>query len=482
MHLVRWLAGTPILSVIEPYRQKILSDVLDTIDDDGRVTYNLALLGRAKKNGKSLDLCLAALFACVANDSIRGNDCYVVASDEGQANDDLDLTKKLIAVSPHLRARLVVQNKSILRKDGKGLITILPGKDVAGQHGKSYRFLGIDEIHTARDWSLLEALALDGTRLDCQQWITSYASIHHRPGVPLFDLLATGKRGDDPRMYFSWYAADFTTDPAFTNLDPEHRANPSLASFAPDYLSQQQRRLPSHVYRRLHLNLGGSPEGSAFSAEMIMDAVTRGVRIRKPERGIQFFGFADMSGGSRDDSTFGVAYRDADGRAVLAHVLNQGSPCPHDPRAAVERFVPVCREYGITHVVGDGYAGQTFLHDFLRLGIAYDVCTLPASKLYEMLEPHLNAHEIMLLDHAELESQFLGLVWKGGKITHAGNEHDDYANAATGALLLALDPAPPIDTEMTDEERWSIRRMFLHPGEISGLDPADYGGNFLERF
>ena len=34
------------------------------------------------------------------------------------------------------------------------------------------------------------------------------------PGVTLFDLCAGGRAGTDPRMLFSWYAADYTTDPA----------------------------------------------------------------------------------------------------------------------------------------------------------------------------------------------------------------------------------------------------------------------------
>jgi hypothetical protein len=207
LHVVNWLDHTPILPTIEPYRRQILSDVLDTYDGP-RVRYNEALLGRAKKNAKSLDLVLAALFCCCANPSVHGNECFIVATDEGQADDDLDLLKKLVRASPHLLARLTIREKSVVRKDGRGHITILPGGDVAGTHGKTYRFLGLDEIHTQRDWSLLEALALDPTRPDAQRWITSYASIHHRPGVPLFDMLATAKRGDDPNFYLSWYAAD----------------------------------------------------------------------------------------------------------------------------------------------------------------------------------------------------------------------------------------------------------------------------------
>src|SRR5262249_11188936 len=158
------------------------------------------------------------------------------------------------------------------RKDGKGFIEILPGKDVAGQHGKSYRFLGIDEIHTQANWALLEALELDPHRPDAQRWITSYASVFHKPGIPLFDLLKLAREDTDPHLYCSWYSADWCSDPKSMELQTgEERANPSLATIGGmEYLQQQKLRLPGHIYRRLHLNLPGLPEGAAFSVEAIL--------------------------------------------------------------------------------------------------------------------------------------------------------------------------------------------------------------------
>ena len=193
--LVKWLDGSPILPLIEPYRRKIFWDVLDSVDDTGRMTYNLALLGRGKKNCKSLDLVLAALFACVANDPPRGNDIYLIANDEGQANDDLSLCKKLVAISPHLLSRLVIRDKMIVRKDNRGTITILPGRDAIGLHGKTYRAALFDEIHGYRDWALLEALALDPHRDDSQMILTSYASVFHKPGVPLLRFAPARQSG-----------------------------------------------------------------------------------------------------------------------------------------------------------------------------------------------------------------------------------------------------------------------------------------------
>ena len=58
---LKWIDGRPLLDVIEPYRRRIFTEALYTIDPDGRPRYNLVLSGRAKKNWKSADLCLSAL-------------------------------------------------------------------------------------------------------------------------------------------------------------------------------------------------------------------------------------------------------------------------------------------------------------------------------------------------------------------------------------------------------------------------------------
>jgi hypothetical protein len=91
-------------------------------------------------------------------------------------------------------------------------------------------------------------------------------------------------------MLVSWYSADWCTDPKFAELtEPELRANPSIASFGAGYLETQKRRLPLHRYRRLHLNLPGAPENSAFNADMVMACVVPGRRQLDPRNGISCF-------------------------------------------------------------------------------------------------------------------------------------------------------------------------------------------------
>jgi hypothetical protein len=430
---LNWIDGTPLPAHIEPYRWRLFDQAFERVAGVAFV-YNLILAGKAKKNWKTSDLMLACWYALL-EDSPGGNQVYIVANDEDQAGDDLTLAKKLHRANPLLQDWTTVKKNVIERKDGQGFIEVLAAGDAIGSHGKTYRLLAVDEIHGYKNWDLLEALAPDPSRLDCQQWITSYASLFHKPGSPLFDLLQAGRLGRDPRMLFSWYAADFTTDSEFADKRPEERANPSMASWGnPDYLTQQQRRLPAHKYRRLHLNLPGLPEGSAYQPEPIMDAVERNVSERPYQPGLTYSAFVDMSGGSSDDATLAIAHLDADDRVVLDRLINQGPPPPFDPNQAVDRFVRELDAYHLRAITLDAYAGLTFRRQFEIQNVACRVSDRSKSEIYEAFEPIVNSRRVVLLDLPTLEQQLLGLIWRGSRIDHQAGEHDDWANAAAGAV------------------------------------------------
>jgi hypothetical protein len=434
---LKWLDGSPLLDHVEPYRCEIFSKMLDSFDPDDRPLYNMGVFGRGKKNWKSADLVLAGLYCLVIRRSPLGNDGIIVASDEGQAADDLGLAKKLVAVNRDLHAEIETLAKELRLRDGTGSLRILPGRDVAGSHGKTYGFLGVDELHTWKDWSLLEALAPDPTRTDALTWITSYDTLFNTSGVPLYDLKQLGKAGSDPRMLFSWYSGgDLCTDPAFANLAPEERANPSLRSW-PDgdkYIEQQRTRLPTGRFRRLHLNLPGAPEGAAFNQEKILACVVSGRRSLPPERGRRYFAGVDLSGGSNDDAVLAIAHLD-DKVVVIDLVVKQAGGPPFNPRDAIRQFAAILSQYRISRVFGDAYAGTTFREDFRGFGITYEMRSSSASELYEALEPVLNAGEVELLDHPIAIEQLVCLVWRGNRITHEANSHDDHANAV--ALVVS---------------------------------------------
>jgi hypothetical protein len=463
---LRWLDGTPLLDHIEPYRRDLFTKALDSFDDRGCPLYSMVLAGRGKKNAKSLDLILSALFVLVIRRSVQGSDGFILANDADQAADDLSLAKKLVAANADLRAEIEVLSTELRLRDGSATLKVLPAKDVAGAHGKSAAFIGYDEIHGYKDWSLMEALQPDPTRADCLQWVTSYASLFNTAGAPLHDLMQIGLTNKDPRLLFSWYSADHCTDPAFADLPGEQRANPSMCSW-PDglgYLETQRARLPTGRYRRLHLNLPGSPEGAAFDQGAVLRCVVTGRRSLSWQDGTRYIAAVDMSGGSSDDAVLAIAHR-VDRTVVLDLIAKQPGPPPFDPRYAVARFCDVLQQYKIVKVYGDAFGGQTFRKDFQARDIVYEVRSASASDLYERLEPVLNAGELELLDQPTLIEQLVSLVWRGTKIAHEHGAHDDHANAlalAVSVIRAAIThPEPPIVAPAI----WSSRIGWLGSGQ-----------------
>ena len=457
-----WLDGRPLLDTIEPYRRELFMRAFYEFREDGSLKYNLVLAGRGKKNHKTSDVVIGGLFKLLIPEGWQGNDVLVVANTEDQAGDDLDLAKKLVRANPNLSAELEIQAKEIRRLDGRGAVKILPSRDAIGSHGKTAIFVAFDEIHGFRNWDLLEALQPDPTRTDVQMWMTSYDTIYSEPGVPLVDLKKRGMAGDDPRMLFSWYSGEFCTDPAFAGLPAEQRANPSMASWpeGPAYIEQQRKRLPTSKFRRLHLNLPGAIDGAFYDADALVRAIVPGLRVLSPDRAQRYVGFVDMSGGSNDDATLGIAHMEGRRRVLDLLVSQDGKP-PFNPRNAVTKFVRYLREYRFTRVIGDAYAGLTFRNDFEEHGIAYRVSERSKTELYEALEVLLNAGEVELLDLPKMQEQFLTLIVRGSRVDHPNGDHDDWANSAAGAAVLA------------SEGRFTTRRDEFREPRIEGLSGYD---------
>jgi len=234
-----------------------------------------------EENWKTSDLIFASIYRLLAWPSEKGNDCYILANDEEQAG-DIWVGKEDNRDEFRPGQEVQVLQKEIVRKDGRGKLQILPARDAVGQHGKTYLMAAFDEIHGYRSHDLFEALAPDPTRQDVLIWITSYAGIRHAPGIPLYDLMQAGKRGDDPRLFFSWYGGDYTTDTELADAAPEQRANPSMAGWKnPGYLPQQRAGCHAQVSPPSS-KLARRTDGAALSGEHVVSAIVTG-RKRLPE-------------------------------------------------------------------------------------------------------------------------------------------------------------------------------------------------------
>jgi Phage Terminase len=444
--LLTWIDGRPLLDVMEAYRQTILREALFTFREDGAPHYRRVLTGRGKKNSKTTDAVLAALYKCLVWQSAgaKQNQCYYVASDLAQANDDLELTKLLIRRNPVLSAELTLKANIVERKDGQGFIEILPARDAVGLHGKTYLFLVVDEFHAQRTYDLLMALEIDRTRADAVQWFASYASLYRHAGNPLVDVLKQHEAGTDPRLYVSWYSGTIA------------EANPSLSGpLGPtvEDVEDAQRSLPSWIFRRLYLNQPGQPDCAAFDADAIESCIVAGRTILPPQPGVGHVAGCDLSGGGADDATLGIAHH-RHGVAVLDCLADQGARVnkTFSPEETVKRFAEVLKSYGLSRVTGDRYAAQWPVEAFRKHGITYQPAELNRSQIYAAFEPLLNSGRVELLDHPKLLQQFIGLVRKGEKIDHSSGEHDDHSNAAALACVLAA--ASPQQARMIKMTGW----------------------------
>jgi len=159
-----------------------------------------------------------------------------------------------------------------------------------------------------------------------------------------------------------------------------------------------------------------------------------------PVKGVAYKGFVDPSGGRGDSFTIAIAHADKDGKAILD--LVRGTPPPFNPEKVVQEYAHLLREYRLLEVTGDFYAAEWVSQTFKAQGIRYNQSKGPKSAIYLEALPLFTQGQVelpdlrpLLLELAQLERR----TARGGKdsVDHPPRAHDDLANSACGALVLA---------------------------------------------
>lgn len=166
-----------------------------------------------------------------------------------------------------------------------------------------------------------------------------------------------------------------------------------------------------------------------------------GMPVPKDQRAT-YFAFVDVSGGSSDAFTLAIAHWDYEVQKAVLDVC-VGTPAPYHPRDVIKEYKGVLMRYRCTRVIGDSYGGVWPRELFADYEIAYDVCEWTKHELYKETLPAMNSHEVVLLDVLKLRQEYVGLLRRkspNGRevIDHPRDGHDDYCNAAAGALFHAL--------------------------------------------
>jgi hypothetical protein len=181
----------------------------------------------------------------------------------------------------------------------------------------------------------------------------------------------------------------------------------------------------------------------------------------------RYVAFCDPAGGSGQDSmTLAIARREGN-KAVLCRVVEWRPN--FDPDEVAREASEILKEYGVTRVTGDHFAGDWPRSRFKAHQVEYVKAKLTKSDYYAAFLPLVNGQRVELLDNKRLLAQLLALersTSRLGKdsISHPPNGHDDVINAAAGACVLAVSaqqafadwapkPAPPTASGVREEVR-----------------------------
>jgi hypothetical protein len=212
--------------------------------------------------------------------------------------------------------------------------------------------------------------------------------------------------------------------------------NPTLPA---DYLERMAQDDPE-AYRSEVLGEFRSGVSVLFDADALSTCVESGIRERAPADKVSYVAFTDPAGGSGKDA-FTLAIAHCDGERVVLDVCRAWRP-PFNPTGVIAEAAELLKTYRVPTVVGDRYAGGFPAEAFRAHGIEYEPSERDRSAIYLDTLPLVNAGRVVLLDLPDLLRELRGLERRRGqsgrdRVDHVPGAHDDRANAAAGAVLLA---------------------------------------------
>jgi hypothetical protein len=395
------------------------------------------IIGRGAGKSRIVAL-IACWFASREYQRAPGERIYigVFAPDRKQAGVTFRYVRGLLQSVPALAALIVSDSKTSVDLSNGVTIEVITAT-IATPRGRAYALAIVEEAaflptdtHANPDAELLRALRPALARVP-GSLLAVVSSPYARRGV-LYTAWQRhhGKPDGDVVVV---QAATTDLNPTFDRraIDAAYEEDP--ASAAAEYGGEFRRDIESFIVRE------------------VLDAVTVPGRFELPFVATNsYVAFTDPSGGSADSFTLGIAHHEGE-RAVL-DVLRETRP-PFSPEAVVADYAALLRDYHITEVSGDRYAGEWPREQFSKHGVTYVPSAHPKSDIYRDLLPLLNSGRVELLDVPRLRSQFASLerrTGRGGKdsVDHAPKSHDDLANAAAGALLLATNERAYWDPEL----------------------------------
>jgi hypothetical protein len=416
---------------LDPYHAELFRQCTGrAVPPAAPAAYLWLVIGR--RGGKSFSMALIAVFLAVFKDWRKylspGERAIVllVAADREQAK-ILHRYCQGILSPPILQS--MVLNVTAGEIELKGGVTIeVVTRSYRTVRGRSVCVAVLDELAFWRDddsanpdSEVLNAVRASMATFGGDAMVIAGSSPYARRGV-LWDAFRRW-HGKDDAQNLVWRAATRVMNPTVSQefVDAEFERDP--ASAAAEYGAEFRSDVAEFV-----------------SMDVLEACTADGVFELPPISGANYVAFVDPSGGSSDSMTLGIGHRDKFGTGIL-DCIREVRP-PFSPESVVDEFCSTLKQYHVSRVCGDRYAGEWPRERFRMCGVTYELSEKPKSDIYRDMLPLLNSRKVQLLDDRRLISQLHGLerrTARGGKdsIDHGPGAHDDVANSAAGALVLA---------------------------------------------
>jgi len=385
-----------------------------------------------RRSGKSFVASLLAVFLACFRDYryflSPGERAHIIiiAADRGQAQVIFRYVKGFLKVIPMLAA--MVESEKTESIDLNNLVTIaVMTCSYKAVRGFTAAAVICDEIAFWR--------ADDGRNPATEVLRALRPAMRTIPGAPLIALSSPYSRsgplwdtfnrhhGKDDSDILCWQAATTIMNPTISQdiIDREMALDPEAARA--EWLAEFRSDLEAYI-----------PE------EAIMAITIQGRFELPPMPDVSYVCFVDPSGGRKDAASMAIAHIKSNKERVVLLDVARRWPSPHDPAQVVQEQASILKDYRITSVIGDKYAGAWPEQEYRKYGIIYTPAEKDKSGLYLDFLPLALSCSVELLDNKHLFTELRSLerrTRKGGRdlVDHPPKGHDDLVNSVAGVCV-----------------------------------------------
>lgn len=392
--------------------------------------FNEVFLVIGRRGGKtflsSLVICWLALFKDWKDKLGPGEKGYIMclATDKKQAGVIFNYIKEILSI-PIFKGKVLNETKLEIELRNNIVIAV---------HTASYRSLRgytilaaiCDELAFWRseysanpDKEILTALRPSLGNVE-DSILLGISTGYSRQGV-LYEAFRDKYGTEDPETLV-WRAGTL-------DMNPTYRKSAIKKALKEDYSAAR-----AEYYGEFREDLETFLSTEALDAVVIPNRYEIGKTEGRPH-----FAFVDPSGGRGDAMTLSVCFKEDSGKIVQS-CIHAKYP-PFRPQDVVKDFAKTLKEYGIKEVEGDRYSGSWCSTEFEKEGITYKNSELSKSDIYLEFLPLVMQGQVELLDHKRQTGELRQLERRTGKqkdsVDHPQGLHDDLANAAAGACVMA---------------------------------------------